>query len=264
MKPLAVVAILVGPWVFLWSPQLQGAESKRLSVTGNGRVEARPDVMELTATVTGSAEMTSDALKKFRDNRRRGTEAINKLKIEGLAIKGSGVTVLSNAAMQQMQQVFGAGGQQVQAGHTTFSETLSVVVNGIDRLSDEQIQELTAKILDAAKDAGLTIGQPVDPRRYYDYNSYRPQIVFFRLDKPEESRQKALDLAAQDARNKAEQMAKRLNVSLGKALAARDTPTQPTTIVQPYGMVQQQANTSASLKTVAIEAVLSVEYEILD
>jgi uncharacterized protein YggE len=269
MKVYRVLCLcVVGSLALSPARPFAAAENKRLAVMGTGRIEVRPDVMELSATVVGSAELTSDALKKFRDNKRRGIDAIRKLKVEGLQVKEGGISVLSNASIQQYQQRFGGNAQQLPPGQTTFSETLTFVVPGVDRVADEKVQDLATKILDAAKDAGLTMGQSFDPyRRYYDSNSYRPEIVSFRVEKPDDVRQKALDLAAQDARKKAEQMAKRLGISLGQAISARDS-SQPFTINQPNYPVQYSqhatANTSSTLHDIPIDATLLIEYEILN
>jgi uncharacterized protein YggE len=246
--------------------RLGAAEDKILAVNGTGRIEVRPDAMEVFATVTASGELTSDALKKFRANRRRGVDAINKLKIDGLEVKGSGMSVISNAMVQQFQQRFG-NMQQGNATQTTFNETLTFAVPGIDRLSDDKVQDLATKILDAAKDAGLTLGHPNDQNPYYvNYNSYKPQIVFFRLTNPDAVRQKALDLAAKDARSKAEQMAKRMDLSIGKAIQVRDGMTRQVGNNRQVVVVGNQENAmgdpTATLHPVTIEAVMSVEYAI--
>jgi uncharacterized protein YggE len=260
--------VLAGFLAWQTSALLPAAEEKRLTVSGAGRLEVRPDVMEVFATVTGSGELTGDALKKFRANRRRGIEAITKLKVDGLEVKGKGVAIISNAAVQQFQQRFG-NMQQGSATHTTFSETLSFTVPGIDHLANDRVQDLATKILDAAKDAGLTLGQPNDQNPYYvNYNSYRPQIVFFSLAHAEDTRQKALDLAAKDARNKAEQMAKRLNLAIGKAVLVRDaTNRQINGARQVVAMGNADSSTndlSPTLHDITVEAVLSIEYEILN
>ena len=141
----------------------------------------RPDTMDVSATVTAVGEITTDALKKFRANRRRAVDAITKLKIPGLEIKGSGVSVISNATVQQFQQRF--GNMQQGSDQTTFRETLTFAVSGIDHLSNDQVQDLVSKILDAAKDAGLTLGRQTDQNPYvYNADSYKPQIVFFRFE----------------------------------------------------------------------------------
>jgi uncharacterized protein YggE len=264
MKRLILVA-LIG--VLCWPASVAADESapKRLAVVGNGRIEVRPDVMDVSATVSGAGEITSDALKKFRSNRRRAVEAVTKLKIPGLEIKGSGVSVISNAIVQQFQQRFG-NMQQGPSDHTTFRETLTFTVSGIDHLSDEQVQDLVSKVLDAAKDAGLTLGRPTDQSPYY-YNadSYKPQIVFFRLSDPEAVRQKALDLAANDAREKAEQMARRLKLTIGKAVEVRDGSSHQGANRQVVVVGRNDSTStesSASLHSISIDAFMQVEYQI--
>lgn len=240
------------------------ADDSRLAVIGTAKVEERPDIMEVTANVSASGRMTGDALKKFRANRRRGIEAIEKLKIKGLEVKEAGVSVLSNALVQQFRNRFG-NAQQGGDGDSTFNETLTFVIPGIDRLSDVQVEDLAAKILDAAKDAGLALGFPNDQNPYYyNANSYRPQVVHFRVSNPEAARQKALDLAAKDARQKAEQMARRLNLNLGKTVQVHDSSRQGVgnRVVVNAGETSA-TETSATLHPMTIEAVLSVEYEIV-
>ncbi len=260
--------VVAGLLVCRSAPMLSAAEPKRLRVTGTGRVELRPDVMELAASVTGSAELTSDTLKKFRENRRRGIAAINKLKIQGLEVKGSGMSVVSNAMMQQFQQMWGGGQPQVSPGQTTFTETLFVQVPGIDHLPEDQVQDLATKILDAAKDAGLTMGRSMDRyRNYYDYNNMRPQIVSFRAQNAEMARQKALDMAAEDARKKAEQMSKRLGLGIGKVLSVQDASAREIAPNSPYSeprAAKPAAAEVASLHDIEVDAVLTVEYEIVN
>jgi len=267
MKSLPTTCLALAGLICLTPAGLVSAEEKRLSVTGTARLDVRPDTMEVFANVTGSAELNKDALKKFRTNRKRGMDAIAKLKIEGLEIKGAGVSVVSNAAVQQFQQRFG-NMQQTTTNHTTFSETLSFNIPGIDHLTDEQVQDLASKILDAAKDAGLSLGQPNDSNPYYYNNSYKPQIVFFRLAHADSVRQKALDLAAKDARTKAEQMAKRLNLTLGKAVAVRDSFSRQFNNARQNVVVANVDNSanelSPTLHNITAEATVAIEYEIVN
>jgi uncharacterized protein YggE len=266
MKRPFLVAI-VG--VLLWQANSPAADSvpKRLAVTGSGHVEVRPDVMEVTTTVSGSGELTSDALKKFRANRRRAVEAVTKLKVPRLEIKGSGVSVISNALVQQFQQRFG-NMQQNPSDHTTFRETLNFTVSGIDRLTDDQVQELATKVLDTAKDAGLTLGPSNDQSPYYyNANSYKPQIASFHLSHAEAARQKALDLAAQDAREKAAQMAHRLKLKIGNAVEVRDGSSRQMgnrQVIVVGNNDSASGESSSSLHGISVDAILLVEYEILN
>ena len=240
------------------------ADESRLAVTGTAKVEERPDIMEVAANVSASGRMSGDALKKFRANRRRGIEAITKLKIKGLEVKGAGMSIVSGALAQQMRNRFG-NMQQGGDGESIFNETLTFIIPEINRLTDEQVQDLAAKILDAAKDAGLALGPPNDQNPYvYNYNSYRPQVVYFRVSNIEAVRQRALDLAAKDARARADQMADRLKLKLGKALQVRDA-TRSTFVNRqvPNTGETSFSESSTTLHDLTIEATLSVDYEIL-
>jgi uncharacterized protein YggE len=239
------------------------ADDSRLAVVGTAKVDARPDIMEVTVNVSANGKMSGDALKKFRANRRRGVEAMNKLKIKGLEVKGTGVSVLSNELVQQFRNRFGNMNQAGAGGDSTFNETLTFTVPGIDRMTDEQVQDLASTMLDAAKDAGLVLGHPNDNNPYvYNANSYRPQVVYFRLKDIEGARQRALDLAAKDARARADQMAKRLNLNLGKAVQVRDA-TRSNVVNRQVVAIDSTPEASTTLHDISIEATLSIEYEIL-
>ena len=107
------------------------------------------------------------------------------------------MSVVSNAIVQQMRNRFG-NGQQGGDGESAFNETVTFVIPGIDHMTDEQVQDLAAKILDAAKDAGLVLGFPNDQNPYvYNYNSYRPQVVHFRVSDIEGVRQRAIGSGGQ-------------------------------------------------------------------
>jgi len=256
--PLLLVGIVIG------SAGTAVADDSRLAVIGTAKVEERPDIMEVAANVSASGRMSGDALKKFRANRRRGIEAITKLKIKGLEVKGAGMSVVSGALAQQLRNRFG-NMQQGGDGESIFNETLTFIIPEINRLTDEQVQDLAAKILDAAKDAGLALGLPNDQNPYvYNYNSYRPQVVSFRVSNFEGARQRALDLAAKDARTRADQMANRLKLNLGKAVQVRDA-TRSTVVNRQVVNTgdTSPSESSTTLHNLAIEATLSVEYEIL-
>ncbi len=84
-----------------------------IAVAGRGEAKGKPGIVELSGTVTGEAELASDAITKYRDNRQRAIEALENLKIDGLKVTGSGVSInsaLSAQAMQQMMNGMGTSG----------------------------------------------------------------------------------------------------------------------------------------------------------
>jgi uncharacterized protein YggE len=73
-----------------------------ITVSEIGVVEAMPDTVELTATVEGNAELADDAVKKYRDNKRRVIESLGGLKIPGMTVTGSGLAVNSGTPTNPM------------------------------------------------------------------------------------------------------------------------------------------------------------------
>jgi uncharacterized protein YggE len=69
------------------------AEAGRIIVDASGTVPLKPDVAEIRASVSGNASVAADAVKKFRDNRRRALKALDDLKLKNLKVDLSGTTV---------------------------------------------------------------------------------------------------------------------------------------------------------------------------
>ena len=58
-----------------------------ISVYGTGETSAKPDLVEISLRANASAELTADALVKYRDTKRRTLEAFEKLKLEKLEVE---------------------------------------------------------------------------------------------------------------------------------------------------------------------------------
>jgi uncharacterized protein YggE len=78
-------------------------------------------------------------------------------------------------------------------------------------------------------------------------------------------RQKALDLAAKDAREKAEQMARRLKLTIGKAVEVRDSSSRQMVnrqVVVAGRNDSASTESSPSLHGISVDAFVQVEYQI--
>ncbi len=139
----------------------------KITVNGTGTAEVKPDVAEIHTAVTGNATLAADAIKKFRENRRRAFELLHKLDIKGLGIEAKGPLITSIAANnnQQADRVFfnfnvnGAGQANPQAAGMNCNESLVVRLPQIDRMKHEDVIDAVVKVLDACKDAGMTVVQ---------------------------------------------------------------------------------------------------------
>src|SRR5580704_4763819 len=110
---LALAVIVLGGKTLLAAD-----EHDRIIVTASGNASVRPDVAEVRASVSGSAALAADALKKFHDNRRRAVEALKKLKLENLAIEEGGLSLTStNPNSQRIMQMMGGNQNAGTPGH---------------------------------------------------------------------------------------------------------------------------------------------------
>lgn len=185
----------------------------RITVTASGTASVKPDVAEVRASVSANAAMAADALRKFQDNRRRAIEAIKKLKLENLAIEGGGVSMSSaNQNANRMAMMFGGNQNAATPGHVTVTEKLVLRLSSIDRLKDGESAKAVTTLIDAAKDAGLTIGG----------SGMQSDLVRFRSTKLDEARQAAVQNAMQSARHKAETLANLSKARLTRILTSRE------------------------------------------
>src|SRR5437763_9824435 len=77
-------------------------EETGITVSGTGEVKAKPSAVEIGATLNAEAELTADALVKYRDARKKATAALDALKLSNFVLDSEGLTI--NQAVDQAQQ----------------------------------------------------------------------------------------------------------------------------------------------------------------
>jgi uncharacterized protein YggE len=274
MRLIRPASLLTAAFLASWCTSSMAQDSspnRGILVSGTGEAKARPTVVELGGTVTGDAELASDAITKYRDNRQRAIDAIENLKIEGLKIEGGGVSInstLSPQAQQAMMQgmpATGMGNNRLQV-----SEPLTIRLSAVDKLTTEELLETLVRIVDAGKDAGVAIG-PVQEYNPYVYNSRSGQpaaIAKFKLADIKDLRQKAYEVAIQDAREQAERLAKLSGVKLGRVTSVREGTSQNQSnvnVMYYYGMPTSDDTdkyTTSKLEDITVSIVLQVEFAI--
>ena len=254
------------------------AQSKSgISVKATGVVKLRADVMEIDANVSGNSELAGDAITKYRNNRQRAVEAIEALQIPGLTVKGGriDITGLPDPASQQARM---RGMPSAPSGNRplNFAEPLSLRIDGIDKLTNDQILEMLVKIVDASKDAGITIGgpdgQPVYNQFTGSYQSNGATMVRFRLSDVEGARQQAFEEAIKNARRQGERLAKLAIVNLGRVRSISETaPASSNNNANQINLLLAMMNagsdreaeqfSSNSLQDISVTASIDVEFE---
>jgi len=267
-SPIAFVFMLAAS--FRASAQ-ENSANRGILVAGTGEAKARANVVELAGAVNGEAELASDAITKYRDNRQRAVEAIENLKIEGLKIEGGGVTInsaLSAQAIQAMQQGMAATG--IGNNRLQVTEPLKIRIDGIDKLSTEELLEVLVRIVDAGKDAGVAIGPNIEYNPYV-YNPRQGQptsLATFKLGDTRDVRQRAYEAAIKDAREQAERLAKLSGVKLGRVTSVREGTNAPgsnVNVMYYYGSPLPDENdryTTSKLEEISVKIVLQVEFAI--
>src|SRR5262249_50313120 len=100
-----------------------------------------------------------------------------------------------------------------------ISKSLRLTVKGIDRLSEEQVVAMVAKLLDGVKDAGLA--PRVDPNNSDGQQGAGATIMFI-ADDLAAARKEATQQAFRNAKEKAQQIAELAGGRLGPAMGVQE------------------------------------------
>jgi uncharacterized protein YggE len=206
------------------------AEDSGITVSGTGEVKARPSQVEIELQTGGSAELTGDAIVKYRDAKRRTLEAFTKLKIKDLEIQEQGIG-LANANNMAQQMVFNPGGQAPAVKpQVEISRSIRVVLRNIEKIPEEELMETIGKLLDTAKDAGATVGMSqagaIMARMFGQQMS--SSMATFVLEDVAPLREQAYQKAMEDARSRAVRLAALADVKLGHVLSVQEVATVAT------------------------------------
>jgi uncharacterized protein YggE len=196
-------------------------------VLSTGSASARPAEVEISARLTGEAELAADAVVKFRDAKKRALAAIAALKNPDLTVIPGGVSVASG--MDANAQMMAMRGMSVPTTtqKVRLAETSRIVLAHADKVEPDELLEKLLKILDVAKDAGYQIG-PAATTNYYEIQMRAAEgeeggaIVSFKLPDSSVLRDKAYKAAIDDAKAKAQKLADLAGAKLGRIVSVQD------------------------------------------
>src|SRR5439155_24724006 len=140
------------------APISRAEESTGITVSGAAKVSAKPTSVEIPCIVSGDAELTADAIVKYRDARKRAIAAIEGLKIAGLSVDSKGYSVRDLVDSAAQQQAMMRGQQVVNAKQkVSVTEQLRIAIKDVDKLEQQAPMDTMLKELDPAGDSA----QPV-------------------------------------------------------------------------------------------------------
>lgn len=227
-RRLGVWAALALALVGLPSSAQPADDVAAITVTGDGEVTARPDRLVINLSVSGGAELLSDAIVKYQDSSRRVMEVFEGLKLDGLSIDkkelligsaGSGASGM--AGVVAMADVAGGGAQPGQP--MTISQDLVLTLDKIGGVADEELLQTISRLLDTAKDSGATVAggsaSGALMARMMGVGGGPASSVTFVVSNPDDHLEKAYEAAFAAARRRAESLAKLADVRLGRVLS---------------------------------------------
>ena len=269
-------------FVLLWTSLVglagttaEAAQSPGITVSATGKVEAMPDIIELTATVVGNAELAGEAVQKYRSNKRRVVQSLNGLKIKGFTVVGSGLSINSGSVANPLAALqAGRANQPKVADKVAVQERLTLSLSGINTMDADKLLESVIRIIDVIKDAGLVTGPGPKSMIEMQFSRGKPAtLATFKLSDTDSLRQKAYAAAMQQARAKAERLAGLAGIQLGDIVSIRETvPVSKgdnSGGVSPYlamlGMAssKQPEYTSTEFQSIPVTVSLSVQFDIV-
>jgi uncharacterized protein YggE len=197
-----------------------------ISVNGSGELAVRPDAVEMDLSIVGRAELTGDALVKYRDAKKRLSEALDKLGFKDLSTEERGLSIYAGLSPEQQQRMMQGMPQGGGKSQINVSSTMRVSLKNVRDLPPEELLKTVGRMIDVAQDAGVSIGlSPEEIQQRQQFGMYAPQgaAIRFVVTDLAELREKAYELAVADARDRAARLARLNGVKLGPTLSVVET-----------------------------------------
>lgn len=218
--------------LFAVSDAAARAEDAGITVSGTGQVKVKPDSVEIEITTSGSAELTGDAIVKYRDSTRRAMAAFKALNLKNLKIEQQGLSIASSSGTNPLMAIANPGAAAAAAkSQTVISRSHRVILSNIRDISEQQLMEVLGKILDTAKDSGASASPSAQSTMMAMMLGGRgnssQSLVTFVLNDAAEVREQAYQKAFEQARSRARRLATLAGAELGAVLSVQEGPPAP-------------------------------------
>jgi uncharacterized protein len=230
LNPGSRILLTLAAWSAWCSPVV--AVERGITVSGTGVVMARPTQVEIDVSVSAAAELTADAIQKYRDSLRRTTEAFKKLEMKDLIIEERELSFAHSTPGDDDEDgivnfnVFGGG--NVPAGakpQVHISRALRLVLGGIDQLDEPTLMETIGTLLDTARDASATVGRSSSNAlmaQMMGQQSDSSSMVTYVINDAAEQHEKAYQEAFAEAKARATRLASLAGKTLGEVIAIQE------------------------------------------
>jgi uncharacterized protein YggE len=233
------------------------------TVAGKGFVGVKPNLVEIDLEVAASSELTGDAIVKYRDARRKIREAFAALKLANVTVQERGLLV----DQKGMQNPYYFGGFQPNMRMKTevqLTRKLVVKVANVRKMEEDALLQLIGKLLDVAQDAGGRVGSQnfFNPYYYNPYQQASTGLVRFVLDDFDKIQDDAYEQAINDARTRAERLARLSKVELGPIVAVRETSVPGERMGNPDDEVPRKRLEMSKFQEIPVRVELLVRFNV--
>ena len=239
-----------------------GGNIAGFTVAGKGVASARPNRLEIDTEISAASELSSDAIVKYRDAKKRLTEAFAALKMANVAVEERSLLVDQKTAA--FNPYFGESAAPRRGKiEVQLTRKLIVTCDKIREMDEEAILQLVAKLLDVAQDAGAKVGPSNDNPYWYYYGGSRPTqgLVHFILDDFEPLKDKAYQAAIDDARLRAGRLARLSGTGLGPVLGVREVSVPGEASSSDEDETPKPRLESAKFREIRVRVELQVRFE---
>lgn len=210
----------------MFASAARGEDSSGISVFGSAEVRVKPTRVEINLTAGAGAELTGDALVKYQDSLRRTLAAFEKLELRNLKIEQRGLSFASDAGSAGAQGAYSDAGPS-RKSKIAITRSLRLALNDVDKLSEAELTTTIGQLLDAAKDAGATIGAEADNAmlmRMMGQTGSPTPVVTFVVEDVQQAREAAYQQAFDQAKSRASRLARLADAELGAVEAIEEAP----------------------------------------
>ena len=274
---VAFIAILSGICLLACALQSRAQERRYIEVVGRGTVTAKPDVARIEAQIAASKESSRKALEAFLEKKGKFNTAVSPMNFEGIKVEFDRTSIAPPEVSAQAMMMGGFGGADVveaeeSAAQISVAEIATIEIPGLDKMEEDQVKRLVAKIYDEIKSNG---GTPVAAQvnQFSIITGQQSRDIKYLISKPRPIVEKGQIEAMGDARTKATHLAKLSGGKLGRVISVKeldaemggDEPSMEEVMMQVYGMSKSAgAFASDSFAEIKVEVKLKVQFELED
>lgn len=260
--------------ILLFTTTAFGADDQGFVVIESAEVNVKPTRMEIDLSIGSEAEMSSDAVTKYRQSGRTIVEAIKGLGIKNVKIENRGLELATTSSASMPMVMPGAAATPSKTAYRAGG-TVRVSMTDLTSMTEQQITEAASKILDVAKDNGAKANEPEAGNIFAMAMAGRGQsrpAVRFVVEDSAAARDQAFGQAIKKAEARAKRWADAAGAKLGKLQGLEEqaaegaTPNPADVIMAMNGQAKRASGegrlTSDHFGTVPVKVTIKARFAV--